>query len=148
MSASLISIIRLFNREGSVNCVIVRSCGEQTCVVLTGRNEREPHLMSLENFRTSEPSLYPADEGRWETSESSVGKPGCKQLLMFHRTGGVCEGGMLGSVSRRSREILQRLQEVGVQHSSVEAVVMAAERRRGTCVDAIQRRKGSGDGEQ
>ncbi len=44
MSESLISIVRLFDREGSVNCATVRSGGEQTCAILAGRNEREPHL--------------------------------------------------------------------------------------------------------
>ncbi len=148
MSESLISIIRLFNREGRINCVIVRSCGEQMCAISVGRNEGEPHLMSLENLRTSELSLCTSDEGRRETSETSVGEPGCKQLLAFHRTGGVREDGMLRSVSRRSWEILRRSQEVGVLNSSDEVSVMEMKRSRGTCVNAIQRRKGSGDGEQ
>lgn len=55
-------------------------------------------------------------------------------VLAFHRTGGVCEDGMLRSVSRRSREILRRSQEVGVLHSSDEVSVMETERRRGTCI--------------
>lgn len=52
MSESLISIIRLFNREGNDNCVIVRSGGEQSVAAPKGHNEGEPHLMSLERVRT------------------------------------------------------------------------------------------------
>lgn len=47
MSESLISTIRLFNREGSDNCVTVRLGGKQSCTVLAGHNENEPHRMSL-----------------------------------------------------------------------------------------------------
>ncbi len=145
MSESLISIIKLFDREGSVNCTIVRSCGEQTWAILAGRNDSEPHLMSLDRFRTSEPSLWIVGEGRRESPGAPSGR---KQLKGIHRTGGVGEDGMSGSVSRRGREILQILQEVGVLNSSVEVFVMKMERRRGTCANVIHRRKGSGDGEQ
>lgn len=166
MCESHISKIRLFIREGSVNCVIVRSGGEQTCAVLAGRNESEPHRMSLENYKTREPSPSSQDEGRRELPESSVGKPGCKQLLAIQRSGGVGEGSMSGSIYRINWETFQSeganstanasleinevcwaLEGVGVLHSSDEAVVMMVERRRGTYVYANQRREGSGDGE-
>ena len=45
---SPVSIVRLFNGEGSDNCAIVRLRGEQSCAVLAGYNENEPHQMSLE----------------------------------------------------------------------------------------------------
>lgn len=115
--------------------------------------------MSLEKRRTSEPSPLLEGEGRRES-------PLNQQLEEIHRTGGVSEDSMSGSVFRRSRETLQSegqnstlstspsrdkawwaLQGVRVLHSSVEAPVMGVERRRGTCVNVVHRRKGSGDGE-
>ena len=72
---------------------------------------------------------------------------------------------MSGSVSRRGQETLYDegqasttstsslnskvcwvMQGVRVPHSSDEAAVMTVERRGGTYVDAIHRRKGGGDG--
>ncbi len=113
-----------------------------------GRNEGEPHLMSLEKHGTREPSFYAPNEGRRELSVANrLENERLQQLTTVQRSGGVCEDGMLRSVPRRSWEILQRLQEVGVLHSSDEVFVMKMERRRGTYVNAIHRRKGSGDGE-
>jgi hypothetical protein len=158
--------IRLFSGEGSDNCRIVRFCGEQSFAVIAGHNEDEPHLMSLETLRTRKPSLLPTDEGRRGSSESSDAvKVRCKQLKTVQRSGGVSEGSMLGSVVKRSQETLHNEREIsttdtsslnsevywvvqGVRdlHSSNEAAVMAVERRRGTYVEAIHRRKGESDG--
>ena len=169
MSGSLISIIRLFNREGSVNCVTVRSGGEQTCAIPIGHNESEPHLMSLDILTTREPSFLLLSEGRRELSETNrlEYSERSKQSATIHHSGGVGEGSMSGSVSRRSRETLQSegssstansspskgkvcrtLQGVRVLHSSEEVSVMETEQRRGTYVDAIPQKERSGDGGQ
>lgn len=165
MGESPVSIIRLFNGEGSDNCVTVRLRGEQSCAVLAGYNENEPHLMSLETLRTREPSFCFWSEGRRELSESSNAAARCKQSVVVQRSGGVGGGSMSGSVLRRGQETLHKedqasttgtsslngevwrvVQGVRVLHSSEEVAVMAMERRRGTYVDAIHRRKGGGDG--
>lgn len=165
---SPVSIIRLFSREGSDNCVAVRPRGEQSCAGLAGRNDNEPHLRSLETNRTRKPSLWVVDEGRRELYGVNRLEmcQRLKQLTTVQRSGGDCEGSMLVSVSRRSQEILYDevqtsttstsslnskawwvIQEVRDLHSSDESAVMAVERRRGAYVDAIHRRKGGGDGE-
>ena len=165
ISESLISTIMLFSREGSDNCVIVRSGGEQSLAVPIGHNENEPHQMSLETTNTREPSFWDISEGRRELLESSSAEVRCKQQEAVQHSGGVGGGSMSGSISRRSRETLLggvetptmgttslkrealwTLQGVRVLHSSDEAAVMAVERRRGTYVGAIHRRKGGGDG--
>ena len=48
--------------------------------------------------------------------------------------------------SSSNSEVWWVMQGVRVLHSSNEAAVMAVERRRGTYVDAIHRRKGECDG--
>ena len=143
----------------------MRLRGEQLSAVLAGHNENEPHLMSLETLRTREPSFCIWSEGRRELSESSNAEARCKQLKRVQRSGGVGGGSMSGSVLRRGQETLHNEDQtsttgtsslnskacwvmpgVRVLHSSDEAAVMAVERRRGTCVEAMHRRKGSGDG--
>lgn len=159
--------IKLFSEEGSDNCMIVRSCGEQSCAILAGHNENEPHPMSLETFKIRKPSLWVTDEGRRELFEVNHLKRSkrLKQLATVQRSGGVNEGSMLRSVFKRNQETLHNevktstidtsssnskvcwvVKGVRVLHSSNEAVVMTGERRRGTYVDAIQRRKGECDG--
>lgn len=159
--------IKLFSEEGSDNCMIVRSCGEQSCAILAGHNGNEPHLMRLETFRTRKPSLWAIDEGRRELFEVNHLKEskGLKQLATVQCSGGVSESSMLRSVFERNQETLHSevktsttdtsssnskvcrvVQGVRVLHSSNETAVMAVERRRGTYVDAIHRRKGECDG--
>ena len=147
--------------------MIARLRGEQSCATVIGHNGSQPHLMSLERYRTREPSPYEKGEGRREPFETSNAvKVRCKQPKAVQRSGGVSEGSMLRSISRRSRETLYDegedsttgtsslnskacwvVQGVRVLHSSKEAAVIVVERRRGTYVDAIHRRKGGGDGE-
>ena len=165
MSESLIYTIRLFSKEGSDNCATVKLGGKQSCAVLAGHNENEPHLMSLYTCRTREPSPSRSGEGRREPSKSSNAvKVRCKQSKKVQRSGGVCGDGMPRSISRRSRETLHSgeasttstsysnskacwvMQGVRVLHSSDEAAVIVVERREGTYVDAIHRKKGGGDG--
>ena len=126
-----------------------------------GRNEDEPHQMSVERDSTRKPNLYPVDKGCKESSR--------KQSETAHRSGGVSADGMSGSDDRvnqeiclgaRSKEEQPEAQagltgeahgagtEVGVSHSSVEArdSTTRAEPRRGTCVQAQQSGEGHGDG--
>ena len=165
---SPVSTIRLFSGEGGDNCVAVRPGGEQSHAVSIGHNESEPHQMSPFNLRTRESSFSRRSEDRRESSESSNAvKVRCKQLETVQHSGGVCEDSMSGSVSRRGQETLHNedqtsttstsslnskacwvMQGVRVLHSSDEAAVMAVERREGTYVDAIHRRKGGGDGKR
>jgi len=110
----------------------------------TGRNENEPHPMSLDKFRTGDkPSRCLIGEGRRE-------KTG-QQPASSHRSGGVGVDGTSVCSARESWEIsgggcktrppAQAGQaseaggaagEVGVLHSSEEAPVMGVEPRRDT----------------
>src|SRR5436190_22313557 len=64
----------------------------------TGRNESEPHPMSLENFNTREkPSPSSAGEGRREQAG--------KQPAPAQRSGGVCVDSTSASKVRESREV-------------------------------------------
>jgi RNA-directed DNA polymerase len=126
-----------------------------------GRNENEPHLMSVENGSTRKPSPYRLDEGCKES-------PG-KQSGVAHHSGGVSVDGMSGNDGRVSQEIcfgapsnggqpgaqagltgeaLVAGAEVGVSRSSAEArdSITGAEPRGGACVHAQQKSKGQGDG--
>lgn len=111
----------------------------------TGRNESEPHLMSLDKFRTGDkPSRCLIGEGRREEAGQQPAPP--------HRSGGVGVGSTSVSSVRESWEISGggcKTQppaqagraskaggvagEVGVLRSSREASVMGVEPRRDTC---------------
>jgi len=133
----------------------------RTLIGQAGRNENEPHQMSVESGSTRKPSPYREDEGCKES-------PG-KQSGAAHRSGGVCVDGMSGNDGRVSQEICSGAPsngeqpgvqagltgkapvagvEVGVSHSSVEArdSTTRAEPRGGTCVHASQKSEGQGDG--
>ena len=110
-----------------------------------GRNENEPHLMSLDKFRTGDqPSRCLIGEGRREEAG--------QQSEPAQRSGGVGVDGTLGSSAKRSWEIsgggcktqppVQAGRtseaggvagEVGILRSSEETPVMGVERRRDTC---------------
>jgi RNA-directed DNA polymerase len=125
-----------------------------------GRNEDEPHPMSVESGSTNEPSHYRNGEGCQEPSE--------QQSEAVQRVGGVSVGGMSGSDAGVSQEISAGVcesrqpsaqaglaskagragREVGVSRSSEEPAesTTAREPRGGTCVHANQSKKGQGDG--
>ena len=110
----------------------------------TGRNESEPHLMSLDKLRTGDkPSRCLIGEGRREGAGQQPAPP--------HRSGGVGVDGTSASSVRESWEISgdgSKTQtnaqagwaseagvvagEVGVPHSSRETPVMGVEPRRDT----------------
>lgn len=132
----------------------------------SGRNDSEPHLMSLENITTSEPSRFLPGEGRRHPCAEHNSRHSLDE-----RTGGVCEGGMTGKDSGVSRETcsdiwLQGQPEasgasaaapretggvrggVGDVHSSddVRERTTRAERRDGACPDADRSKEGYEDG--
>jgi RNA-directed DNA polymerase len=132
----------------------------------SGRNDSEPHQMSLEIISTSEPSHFLSGEGRRHPSaeENSLHS-------LDERTGGVCGGGMAGKDSGVSREAsadiwLHGRPEtsgastanprktggvsggVGDAHSSDDACdrTTRAERRGGACPGADRSKEGREDG--
>ncbi len=79
----------------------------------TGRNESEPHQMSLEKNRTGDqPSPYPEGEGRREQAG--------KQSEPAHRSGGVSVDSMSGSQVGVNWENSGDGTSIGVPHSSVD----------------------------
>ena len=110
-----------------------------------GHNESEPHLMSLDTFRTGEkPSRCLTGEGRREETG--------QQSESSQRSGGVGVGGTSVSSAKESWEVSGggcktqpfvqagyaseaggAAGEVGVLRSSDEAPVMGVEQRRDTC---------------
>jgi len=110
-----------------------------------GHNESEPHLMSLDKFRTGDkPSRCLTGEGRREEAG--------QQSEPSQRSGGVGVDGTSGSSANvswevsgdgcktqpsvqagQSREAGGVAGEVGVLRSSEETPVMGVERRRDTC---------------
>jgi group II intron reverse transcriptase/maturase len=125
-----------------------------------GRNENEPHQMSVERGSTSKPSHYPNGEG---SKEASGQQPWTAQPI-----GGVSVDGMSGSDAGLSQEISTGAREsgqpfaqagetgeakragreVGVSRSSDEPAdsTTAREPRGGTCAQTYQSDKGQGDG--
>ena len=152
MSASLIHRVKPFATEGEDNCEAARFGGEQSFAVSTGRNESEPHLMSLEKCRTSKPNLFPMGEGRWAGTVANPGSPrkglnGWRPCIVLAGSArAACREVMLEEAGRsrvpvetqiqhasgECHEVLDGNREVGVTHSSVEGAVTALKRRRGT----------------
>ena len=118
-----------------------------------GHNKSEPHLMSLDNFRTGEkPSRCLTGEGRREEAG--------KQPVPSQRSGGVGVGGTSASSTKESWEISGGgyktrptaqagfaseaggvAGEVGIPRSSDEAHVTGAERRGDTCSEVRSDRR-------
>jgi RNA-directed DNA polymerase len=127
---------------------------------LSGRNESQPHRMSLEKFKTGKPSRCIPGEGCHAASSN-------RQVGAVD-SGGVCEGDTTGREAKVSQEISERVAvtpqplvqggepskagravgEVGVLRSSVEPgeTRTPGERREGTWVNANANSEGSGDG--
>jgi len=126
-----------------------------------GRNEDEPHQMSVERSSTRKPNLCSVDEGSMESPRQQSGAA--------QHSGGVSVDGMSGNDDRVSQEICPSVRrqsgqpgaqagltgeaqragtEVGVSRSSDDARdnTTRAEPRGGTCVQAKQKSEGQGDG--
>ena len=132
----------------------------------SGRNDSEPHPMSLDTATTHEPSRYPNGEVCKHPSAETNSRHS-----LGERMGGVSEGGMTGKdpgVSRDTCDDVWLLTQpatsspseaiprkagkviagVGAVHSSddARAKTTRAERRGGACLDADQSKEGHEDG--